>query len=140
MCSSDLNASPDDYYNVNILPYIRIPNTQDTVKNYICFSINDIEENQYNESMKEQQVQFLIFCHGDDIDTGLGIARHDLLGYFVRDIFNWSNMLGLQLKLIYDQESTLETHYSCLTIKFEATKPNHLQKGARSNRFESTRR
>ena len=33
-----------------------------------------------NEAMKSQYVQFVIFCHGDDINTGIGIARHDLLG------------------------------------------------------------
>lgn len=74
------DAEPEDYFNVNILPYIRIPGTLDKVRNFICFSVDDMEPVNTNEAMKSQYVQFVIFCHGDDINTGIGIARHDLLG------------------------------------------------------------
>lgn len=124
-----VNAEPDDYFGVNILPFIRLPGTQDKVKNFICFSVDDIEDIQWNEVMKTQYIQFQIFCHADDIDTGLGISRHDLLSYFVRDIFNWSNIIGLQFKLVYNRESVTDTNYSCRLLKFEATKPNALAKG-----------
>ena len=76
--------------------------------------------------MKTQYIQFEVFCHADDIDTGLGISRHDLLGYFIRDIFNWTNIIGLQFKLVYNQESVTDTNFSCRLLKFEATKPNSL--------------
>lgn len=126
-----VGADPDDYYGVNILPFIRIPGTLDKVKNFICFSVDDIEPTRDNEVMKTQYIQFEIFCHADDIDTGLGISRHDLLGYFVRDIFNFTNIIGLQFKLIYNQESITDTNYSCRLLKFEATKPNSLSNGRR---------
>lgn len=126
-----VGADPDDYYGVNILPFIRIPGTLDKVKNFICFSVDDIEDLKYNDVMKTQYIQFEIFCHADDIDTGLGISRHDLLGYFVRDIFNFTNIIGLQFKLIYNQESITDTNYSCRLLKFEATKPNSLSNGRR---------
>lgn len=131
-----VGADPEDYFNVRILPYIRIPGTLDKVSNFICFSVDDIEDSKYNEAMKSQYIQFVIFCHGDDINTGLGIARHDLLGYIVRDIFNWSNLLGLQLKLVYNRESVTDTNFSCRTLKFEAIKPNMLQRGVMTNRHE----
>lgn len=131
-----VNATPDEYINVNIFPFIQIPNTQDAVKNYICFSVDDIESYKYNDVMKVQNVKFVVFCHDQDINTKYGIARHDLLGYLIRDIFNWSNIIGLQLKLVYNQESVIDTHYSCRTLKFEATKPNMLQNGVMSNRYE----
>ena len=130
------DAEPEDYFNVNILPYIRIPGTLDKVKNFICFSVDDIRDSSINEAMKSQYVQFVIFCHGDDIDTGLGIPRHDLLSYFLNDDFQWSNLLGLQLKLVYNQESVTDTNFSCRTMKFEAVKPNMLQKGLRTNQYE----
>ena len=79
--------------------------------------------------LKEQHIQFVVFCHGDDIDTGLGISRHDLLGYLIRDIFNWTNLLGLQLKLVYNRESVTDTNFSCRTLKFETVKPNSLYQG-----------
>ena len=77
--------------------------------------------------MKTQYIQFQIFCHADDIDTGLGISRHDLLGYLIRDIFNWSNIIGLQFKLVYNRESVTDTNFSCRLLKFEATKPNSMR-------------
>ena len=131
-----VGADPEDYFNVSILPFIRIPGTLDKVHNFICFSVDDMEPTDDNVAMKSQYVQFVIFCHGDDIDTGLGIARHDLLGYIVREIFQWSNLLGLQLRLVYNRESVTDTHFSCRTLKFEAIKPNSLQKGRMNNRFE----
>ena len=112
------DADPDDYFGVNILPYTTIPGTQDKVKNFICFSVDDIEDARYNEIMKIQYIQFQVFCHIDDINTGTGYARHDLLGYFIRDIFNWTNIIGLQCKLIYNRESTTDTNYSCRLLKF----------------------
>ena len=78
----------------------------------------------YNEVMKMQYIQFVVFCHGDDVDTGIGISHHDLLGYLIKDIFNWSNLLGLKLKLVYNRESIADNDYFCRTLKFEAVKPN----------------
>lgn len=123
------HAEPEDYFNYSIFPFIRVPGTQDKVKNFVCFSVDDIETARYNEVMKIQNVQFVVFCHGDDIDTGLGISRHDLLGYLIRDIFNWTNLLGMQLKLIYNKESIMDNDYYCRTLKFEAMKTNMLQRG-----------
>ena len=124
-----IGAEPDDYFGVNILPFIRLPGTQDKVKNFICFSVDDIEALEFNEVMKTQYIQFQIFCHADDIDTGLGISRHDILGYIVKDIFHWSNVIGLQFKLVYNREGVTDTNYSFRLLKFEATKVNSLSKG-----------
>lgn len=124
-----VDAGPDDYFDVNIYPYIRIPGTLDRVKNYICYSVDDIEDLKYNEVMKIQYIQFQVFCHSDDINTDIGISRHDILGFLIRDIFNWSNISGLQLKLVYNKESVTDTNYSCRLLKFEVTKPNMLQRG-----------
>lgn len=128
-----------DYLNTNIFSYIRIPNTIDKVQSYICFQIDDIEETRFNEVMKIQYIQFVVMVHGDDIDTPWGMKRHDLLGYLIRDIFNWSNLFGMQLKLIYNRESIMDTNFSARTLKFEVTKPNALNKGIPANRFEQSK-
>ena len=73
-------APPDEYFGVNIFGYIRVPGVQDTVKNHICFSIDDVEDVYRNDAMKIQYVQFVIFCNAEDINTIYGIERHDLLG------------------------------------------------------------
>ena len=128
--------SPEEFLDTNIFGFIRIPQTQDTVRNFICFTVDDIEENRFNEIMKTQYIQFNCICHLDDMKTQIGMDRHDLLGYLVRDIFNWTNIFGLQFKLIYNKESTVDSDYYCRTLKFEATKPNSLNKSRMSNQYD----
>lgn len=125
--------SPDEFLDSNIYGFIRIPTTQDTVRNFICFTVDDIEDHRYNSHMKIQQIQFTCICHLEDMKTEFGIDRHDLLGYLVRDIFNWSNDFGMQFKLVYNKESTIDSDYYCRTLKFERETPNNLNNATRSN-------
>ena len=50
--------SPDEFLDNNIYGFIRVPKIQDTVNSYICFTVDDIEENRFNEVMKKQYIQF----------------------------------------------------------------------------------
>lgn len=128
--------SPDEFLDNNIFGFIRIPHTQDTVRNFICFTVDDIEDHKYNTHMKVQQIKFVCICHLDDMKTKYGIDRHDLLGYLVRDIFNFTNDFGLQFKLVYNQESTIDSDYYCRTLKFERECTNNLNNATRSNRYD----
>lgn len=128
--------SPDEFLDNNIYGFIRIPTTQDTTRNFICFTVDDIEEHRFNSHLKMQQIQFVCICHLDNMKTDYGIDRHDLLGYLVRDIFNWSNDFGLQFKLIYNKESTIDSDYYCRTLKFERECTNSLNKATRSNQYD----
>ena len=132
--NSDLDIdSPDEFLDNNIYGFIRIPTTQDTVRNFICFTVDDIEESRFNSHMKVQQIQFVCICHLDDMTTEFGIDRHDLLAYLVRDTFNWSNDFGVQFKLVYNKESTIDSDYYCRTLKFEREFTNSLKKATRNN-------
>lgn len=128
--------SPDEFLDTNIFGFIRIPHTQDTVRNFICFTVDDIEEHRFNTHMKVQQIQFNCICHLDDMKTEYGIDRHDLLSYLVRDIFNWTNDFGLQFKLVYNKESTIDSDYYCRTLRFEREVTNSLKKATRSNPYD----
>lgn len=128
--------SPDEFLDNNIYGFIRIPQTQDTVRNFICFTVDDIEPDRYNSHMKIQQIQFNCICHLDDMKTEYGIDRHDLLGYLVRDVFNWTNDFGLQFKLVYNKESTIDSDYYCRTLKFERECTNSLNRATRSNPYD----
>lgn len=128
--------SPDEFLDNNIYGFIRIPQTQDTVRNFICFTVDDIEDSRFNTHFKVQQIQFACICHLDDMKTRFGIDRHDLLGYLVRDVFNWSNDFGLQFKLVYNKESTIDSDYYCRTLKFERECTNSLNKATRSNLYD----
>lgn len=132
--------SSDEFLDNNIYDYLRIPRTQDTARNFICFSVDDIEENRFNEVMKTQYLQIYCICHLDTMHTNYGISRHDLLGYLVRELFNWTNIFGLQFKLVYNQEKPMDSDYYCRILKFEATKPNSLNKAKMDNPHDKLRR
>ena len=52
--------SPDEFLDTHIFGFIRIPNTQDTVRNFICVTVDDIEEHRFNEVMKMQNITFTV--------------------------------------------------------------------------------
>lgn len=132
--------SPDEFLDNNIYGFLRVPTTQDTVRNFICFTVDDIEEHRFNEVMKVQYIQFNAICHLEDMKTEFGMDRHDLLGYLVRDTFNWTNDFGLQFKLVYNKESVIDSDYYCRTLKFEATKINSLNKARMDSLYDQYRR
>ena len=68
--------------------------------------------------------------------TEYGISRHDLLGYLIRDDFNWTNLFGLQFKLITNKESYVDSDYYCRTLQFKAEKPNSLNKARMDNLYD----
>ena len=125
--------SPDELLDTNIFGFIRIPHTQDTVRNFICVTIDDIEDHQSNTHMKIQYLKFTVISHLDDIKTPYGADRHDLLGFLVRDSFNWTDLFGLQFKMISNKESTIDGDYYCRTLIFESTQLNSLNKARRIN-------
>lgn len=121
----DIDPScPEDLLYRSIYPFIRIPGTQDTSKNYITFSISDMGLSPRNEVMKNQYVQFVVFVHKDLAKTNFGMARHDCLGYIIKDIFHLSNMLGAQLVLVSSAEGATDTDYLTRTLKFELVDHN----------------
>lgn len=138
---SDIDPScPEDLLYSSIYPFIRIPGTQDKSKNYITFSVSDMGLSPRNEVMKNQYVQFVIFVHKNLTKTNFGMARHDCLGYLIRDIFNLSDMLGSQMNLISNAEGATDTNYITRTLKFELV-DNNSTKPCRTNPYEySTQR
>jgi hypothetical protein len=120
---------PADYVGENILPFYLIVETQSEVKNYICFVTSFDEEPRYNKVMKYGQVIFYIICNVKDIyDKNTGIARHDLLAALVTDEFNWTNMFGTQISLVYDKEIAIDNNYVGRTLIFEQTTTNSIIK------------
>lgn len=135
----DIDPScPEDLVYSSIFPFIRIPGTQDKSKNYITFSISDMGLSPRNEVMKNQYVQFVIFVHKNLVKTNFGMARHDCLGYLIRDTFNLSNMLGAQLNLVSNAEGATDTDYLTRTLKFELVDHNST-KPTRTNPYEFDR-
>ena len=103
-----------------IRPFLFIPDTQTTVKCYICYQVEFNEMPRYNNIEKYTLITFTIFVHGDDrVDKLTGIPRHDLIASIIREKFNWSSIFGMQAKLISSKESTTDNNYVCRTLTFQ---------------------
>lgn len=124
----------DVYFNDNIRPYVFFPETQEHVKNYICYKVDFTDTPQYNNNEKYCMVSFLIFCDSKDlIDKNTGITRHDLISSILREKIAWTNLFGTQCKISSDKESFTDSNYTMRTIVFQFTGFNSTVKTMNGN-------
>lgn len=121
----------DRYFgsNSNIRPFLFIPDTQTEVKHYICYQVAFDETPRYQDTLKYTNVTFTIFVHGNDrMDKLTGIPRHDLIASIIRERFNWSNIFGMQTRLVSSKESTTDNNYVVRTLAFQVVDTNGIVK------------
>ena len=81
---------------------------------------------------QKTEIIFYIVCDNKDIlDPSTGIARHDMLAALITDEFNWCNDFGLQIKLISDRPSAIDSQYVGRTLVFEQITPNSIVQAGR---------
>lgn len=127
---------PDTYVDVNIFDYIRIPGTTTEKLNYICFDLRQDNLTEQNNHIKNFMLVFNVYVHEDYMKTPYGVTRHDLLGYLIRDIFNYSNMFGPQLELITDTPGMMDTQWQSRCLTFKEKLPASLNRAVRTNKYE----
>lgn len=119
----------DRYFgsNSNIRPFLFISDTQTEVRHYICYQVGFDKMPKNNDLLKYTNVTFTIFVHGNDrMDKLTGIPRHDLIASIIRERFNWSNIFGMQTKLIYSKEDTIDDSYLVRVLKFQMVDTNSI--------------
>ena len=108
-----------------IRPFLFIPDTQTTVKCYLCYQVGFRDTARHNSGLKDTLIDFAIFVHGDArIDKLTGIPRHDLIGSIIRERFAWSNIFGMQAHLAQDYEQTVDNNYVARYLTFQLTDLN----------------
>lgn len=139
----NLTGEVDRYFgsNANIRPFLYIPETQDEVKNYVCYQTSYGDLVRYNNKEKNLIVTFTIFVNGkDSIDKLTGIPRHDLIASIIREKFAW---IGLEISTTTpfgDKESTTDNNYLVRTLQYEVTLPNSICKTDGNNTFYTNKR
>lgn len=135
-CSLDKNGelilNGDAYRNVSIFNFMKIPGVQSTVKNFICFEVNDIEQPRYNDSLLVKNIVFRTVSHDDDYITDWGIARQDLLAAIIQSEFDWTNIFGLHVEKVSDRGKVAENGYYYREFIYETTVPNNLVNKAKN--------
>lgn len=122
----------DAYRDVNIFNFLKIPGTQSTVKNFICFEVNDVEQPRYNKDLIIKNIIFRTVSHDDDYKTDWGIARQDLLALIIQSEFDWTNAFGLHIEKITDRGRVAENGYYYREFVYETTIPNNLVNKAKN--------
>lgn len=107
-----------------IVPYLKLNGVQTEVVNFVMFDIQDDGVAYHNEVIKNQYVTIMIAIHENDMDTEYGIPRADLVGYIIRDLLCWTNVLGMHLKLVEDAPMIMDTNYYLRRMKFLVKMPN----------------
>lgn len=75
--------------------------------------------NALNNHLKDMLFIFNVYVYQDNMKTQYGMSRHDLLSYLIRDIFNYSNILGTQLVEISDTPGIMDGYSSSRSITFK---------------------
>ena len=139
----NLTGEVDRYFgeNANIRPFLFIPETQDEVKNYVCYQTGYSDLVRYNDKEKNLIVTFTIFVNGkDSMDKLTNIPRHDLIASIIREKFAW---IGLEISTTTpfgDKESTTDNNYLVRTLQYEVTLPNSICKTEGKNTFYNNKR
>lgn len=107
-----------------IIPYLKLNGVQKEVNNFVMFEIRDYEASALNKVIKTQQVTVICAVAEEDMDTEYGIQRTDLLAYIVKDLLQWSNCAGLQLKCVSDFDDIIDDRYYSRVLRFESQLPN----------------
>ena len=139
----NLTGEVDRYFgeNSNIRPFLFIPETQDEVKNYVCYQTSYSDLVRYNDKEKNLIVTFTIFVNGkDSMDKPTNIPRHDLIASIIREKFAW---IGLEISTTTpfgDKESTTDNNYLVRTLQYETILPNSICKTEGKNTFYNNKR
>lgn len=122
----------DTYRDVSIFNFLKIPGIQSTVKNFICFEVNDVEQPRYNKDLIIKNIIFRTVSHDDNYITDWGIARQDLLALIIQSEFDWTNIFGLHLEKIADRGKVADNGYYYREFVYETTIPNNLVNKAKN--------
>lgn len=119
---NDKVINGDLYRNVNIFDFMKLPDAESKVKNYVCFEVNDFG---YGD-MLNKKIVFRTVSHIDDCKTDWGISRQDLLASIIKNEFDWSNMFGMHIEKENDSGYVSSNNYYYREITYKATTPNNI--------------
>ena len=130
--NGNIKLNGDTYRNVSVFNFLKVPDIQSRVRNYICFEVNDIEPPRYNDALIIKNIIFRTVSHDDDYKTDWGIARQDLLALIIQSEFDWTNAFGLHIEKISDRGKIAENGYYYREFVYETTVANNLVNKAKN--------
>lgn len=125
----EVDAEPEDYFEINIKPYYFIPDVITDSNNFICYTTSYDELNRYNKATKYFEITFTVMCYvRDNFDIETSLPRHDLLGALILDEFNFYPFPGGRIQCISNTEKVVDSSYIIRSITFQQITDNNLVK------------
>jgi hypothetical protein len=113
---------PDDYMYDNFFNFIRVPDSPEDEKNYICLEV-DIPEiySEQNNVYGKLVITIYIISHVNLMRTHRGGTRIDLISALIDDMFNNKRIVGLKkLELISNVAGNVNDKNACRVMTFYA--------------------
>lgn len=113
---------PDSYMFNNFFNFLRIPESPEEEKNYICLEV-DIPKiyTEQNEIYGKLIITIYIISHINLMNTHRGGTRIDLISALIDEMFNNKLIVGLKkLELLSNVAGSVNDKYMCRVMTFYA--------------------
>lgn len=126
-------SSPSDLVYTYVFPYLKLPKTEDEIKNYITMKFKTNSYLESNTIYKDYTLTLCAVVHEDEMKTNYGGTRIDMISAELQNIFAWNRCLGFRLIPASENEDILDNKYYIRQITFETLTPNAMKHGVKFN-------
>ena len=114
--------NPEDLIYHNIYDFVRVPETIDEERTYICLKVDVPEVYRSSFLFKQLIITIYIISHQNQMITEYGGTRIDLISALVDKMLNGRKDIGKKkLELISNIEDGIGSKHRCRILKFKAS-------------------
>lgn len=119
-------TNPEDLIYHNIYDFVRIPETIDEEKTYICIKVDVPQVYRSSFLFKQLIISIYIISHQNQMITEYGGTRIDLISALLDKMLNGRKDIGKKkLELISNIEDSIGSKHRCRIMKFKAEDINN---------------
>lgn len=119
-------TNPEDLIYHNIYDFVRIPETIDEEKTYICIKVDVPQVYRSSFLFKQLIISIYIISHQKQMITEYGGTRIDLISALLDKMLNGRKDIGKKkLELISNIEDSVGSKHRCRIMKFKAEDINN---------------
>ena len=119
-------TNPEELIYHNVYDFIRIPETIDEEKTYLCVKVDVPEVYRSSFLFKQLIICIYVISHQNQMITEYGGTRIDLIGALLDKMLNGRKDIGKKkLELISNIEDSVGARHRCRILKFKAEDINN---------------
>lgn len=111
-----------------IIPWLKVNGIIDQVQNVVMVEVFTERPSYDNPAFMRQHLICNIMIDETSMDTEFGIPRMDLVSYIIKDLFNRTDVLGMNVRLASDQPYVTDSAFYRRELHFIADQVNYAPK------------